>query len=92
MRAERIVHDKGRAIGRAVRIVDEGLRAGLDLQDGGDAGRATCTTSTATSAVRLTQANLHNDEAALDECRGLIAAAARRLARDRAARRQQAAH
>ena len=26
---------KGQAIGRAVRIIDEGLRAGLDLQAGG---------------------------------------------------------
>ena len=62
---------KGRAIGRAVRIVDEGLKAGLDLNAGG----ALATDLRALYAyvsLRLTYANLHNDDAALAECQRLI--------------------
>ncbi len=62
---------KGQAIGRAVRIIDEGLRAGLDLNAGGSLaldlhdlyGYLT---------RRLTIANLRNDEAALAECQRLM--------------------
>lgn len=63
--------EKGAALGRAVRIVEEGLRAGLDLKAGGtlardldDLYRYLCT--------RLTVANLRNDLAALEECRRLV--------------------
>jgi flagellar protein FliS len=62
---------KGLAIGQAVRIIDEGLKSALDLKDGGklaadlsDLYRYLC--------MRLTQANLRNDEAALDECAALL--------------------
>ncbi|MBI3348064.1 MAG: flagellar export chaperone FliS [Burkholderiales bacterium] len=61
---------KGRALSRAVRILDEGLRAGLDLSAGQLATDLrelygyVCT--------RLTQANLHSDLAAIEECQRLL--------------------
>ena len=58
---------KGRAIGRSVRIVDEGLKAGLNLDAGGKLA-GDLADLYAYVCLRLTQANLHNDEAALDEC------------------------
>ena len=67
----RNVADKGRAIGRAVRIVEEGLRAGLNLKDGGDLAR-TLQDLYGYVALRLTHANLHNDEAAVAECIALV--------------------
>ena len=63
--------EKGRAIGRAVRIVEEGLRGGLNMKDGGELAR-TLQDLYAYVAVRLTQANLHSDEAAVAECVSLI--------------------
>lgn len=65
------VEAKGRAIGRAVRIVDEGLKAGLDLRAGG-ALAADLNDLYAYVTLRLTQANLRNDERALDECLALV--------------------
>jgi flagellar protein FliS len=62
---------KGRAIGRAVRIVDEGLKAGLDLRSGGTLAQD-LDDLYAYITLRLTQANLRNDEAALNECLALI--------------------
>jgi flagellar secretion chaperone FliS len=62
---------KGREIGRAVRIVDEGLKASLDPQGGG-ALAADLGDLYAYVTVRLTHANLRNDAAALDECRALM--------------------
>ena len=62
---------KGLAIGRAVRIVEEGLRASLDLKAGGSLARD-LDDLYAYLAMRLTLANLHNDEAALDECQQLV--------------------
>lgn len=62
---------KGRAIGRAVRIVDEGLSAALNLGEGGKLA-ADLRSLYAYINVRLTHANLHNDEAALEECARLI--------------------
>ncbi len=58
---------KGHAIGRAVRIVDEGLRAGLDLRAGGSLAQDLHELY-GYLTLRLTLANLRNDEAALDEC------------------------
>ncbi|MFN3860331.1 MAG: flagellar export chaperone FliS [Roseateles sp.] len=61
---------KGRALTRAVRILDEGLRAGLDMSAGQlavdlhDLYGYTC--------KRLTQANLRNDIAAIEECQRLL--------------------
>lgn len=62
---------KARAISRAVRIVDEGLRACLDLKAGG-ALAADLNDLYAYLATRLTLANLRNDEALLDECQRLV--------------------
>jgi flagellar protein FliS len=65
------VERKGRAIGRASRIVEEGLRGGLDLQGGGRLA-ADLNQLYGYVGVRLTLANLRNDEAILDECVRLL--------------------
>lgn len=65
------IEAKGRAIGRAARIVEEGLKAGLN-QDGGGALAADLGDLYAYVAVRLTQANLLNDDKALLECQHLL--------------------
>lgn len=67
----RDAYAKGMAIGRAVRIVEEGLRAGLDLKAGGTLARD-LDDLYGYLAMRLTLANLHNDENALDECQQLV--------------------
>ena len=71
MRAKQI-ETKGKAIGRAGRIVEEGLKAGLNLEAGGRLA-ADLDSLYAYVGLRLLQANLRNDEAALDECVRLIA-------------------
>ncbi len=63
--------EKGLALGRAVRIVEEGLRAGLDLRAGGTLARDLDELYRYLTQ-RLTLANLRDDEAALDECRRLV--------------------
>jgi flagellar secretion chaperone FliS len=65
------IDDKGRAISRAARIVDEGLSASLDVHGGGALAQNLRDLYAYVSA-RLTHANLHNDEAALAECARLI--------------------
>lgn len=65
------VEKKGRAIGRAVRIVEEGLRACLDLKAGGALAQD-LNDLYVYLATRLTLSNLRNDEAGLDECRRLM--------------------
>lgn len=62
---------KGRSIGRAVRIIEEGLKAGLNVQDGGTLARD-LRELYAYLTLRLTRANLDNDEAAVDECQRLV--------------------
>jgi flagellar protein FliS len=63
---------KGRAIGRAVGIVDEGLRAALDLRADGTPVRDLHDLY-ACVAMRLTRrANLGDDAAALEECAALM--------------------
>ncbi len=62
---------KGAAIGRAVRIIEEGLRAGLDLDAGGNLARD-LNELYGYLTMRLTLANLHNDEAGLAECQRLM--------------------
>jgi len=62
---------KGRAISRALGIVQEGLRAGLDLKVGGTLARD-LDELYAYVAGRLTLANVRNDEAMLDECQRLV--------------------
>ncbi len=62
---------KGSEIGRAVRIVEEGLKASLNLAAGGTLA-SDLSELYAYVTLRLTQANLKNDAAALDECRALM--------------------
>ena len=62
---------KGQAIGRAVRIIEEGLRAGLDLRAGGTLARD-LNELYGYLTLRLTLANLRNDDNALDECQRLM--------------------
>ena len=70
MRARNIPAKCG-AISRALRLLDEGLRGGLDMDRGG-ALAAQLNGLYGYVGVRLTLANLQNDEAALDECLRLI--------------------
>jgi flagellar protein FliS len=65
------VETKCRTIGRAARIVDEGLKANLDLKAGGTLA-ADLRELYAYISLRLVQANLRNDAAALEECRRLM--------------------
>ena len=58
-------------ISRAVRIVDEGLKSALNLKEGGRLA-ADLNDLYAYVNLRLTYANLHNDEAAIEECVRLI--------------------
>jgi flagellar secretion chaperone FliS len=66
------IEAKGAAISRAARIVDEGLKAGLNLEAGGRLA-ADLDSLYAYVTLRLLAANLRNDELALDECARLIA-------------------
>lgn len=68
---QRDIERKGRAINRATRIVEEGLRAGLDLRAGGRLA-ADLDELYRYIGTRLLQANLRNDEAILDECQRLV--------------------
>jgi flagellar protein FliS len=65
------VQEKGRAIGRAVRIIEEGLRAGLNLEAGGALARDLQELYRYVT-LRLTHANLKSDDAALAECVALV--------------------
>lgn len=62
---------KCKAIERALRIVDEGLKASLNLADGGPLA-AQLRELYGYVSVRLLHANLHNDAAAIAECRRLM--------------------
>jgi flagellar protein FliS len=64
------VDAKCKALVRALRIVDEGLKAPLDAA-GGEL-TANLSSLYAYVSLRLTQANLNNDVAALDECVQLL--------------------
>jgi len=65
------VEAKCKAFGRAVRIVEEGLSANLNLSAGGSLA-ADLHDLYRYVGVRLLHANLHNDVAALHECRRLL--------------------
>jgi flagellar protein FliS len=62
---------KGHAIGLAVRILEEGLKAGLDAR-GGTEIVETLRTLYDCVIARLTTANMNNDDAMLGECSRLI--------------------
>jgi len=65
------VASKGAAIGKAIRIVEEGLKAGLNLQEGGELA-ANLKGLYEYSVQRLTLANLRNDVAPIHEVLNLI--------------------
>ena len=65
------IERKGKAVSRAIRIVDEGLRACLDMQGGGSLARDLHDLY-GYLEMRLTLSNLRNDEAGLDECQRLM--------------------
>ncbi|NBQ87598.1 MAG: flagellar export chaperone FliS [Betaproteobacteria bacterium] len=62
---------KGRAIGKSVRVLEEGLKASLDIRNGGPLA-AQLRLLYDGVILRLTQANLRNDERLLDEADRLI--------------------
>lgn len=62
---------KGAALGKAVRILEEGLKAGLNLREGGEIA-ANLRQLYSYATLRLTQANLRNDPKALEEVSRLI--------------------
>ncbi|WP_309831989.1 flagellar export chaperone FliS [Paracidovorax wautersii] len=66
------INEKGRQLGKAVRILEEGLKAGLDLNQGGDVA-ANLASLYDYSSRRLTLANLKNDASMIEEILGLIA-------------------
>jgi flagellar protein FliS len=65
------IGEKGRAIGHAVRIVEEGLLAPLDLDVGGELA-LNLRDLYDYIVRRLTIGNLRSDDAALGECAALV--------------------
>jgi len=65
------IQNKGRSIARAMRIIDEGLQAALNTTAGGTLARD-LNDLYQYITLRLTHANLHNDDATLAECAKLI--------------------
>lgn len=65
------IEAKTHSLTRALRIVDEGLKASLDLQGGGELAQNLHGLYSYV-CLRLTQANLRNDETILDECQNLM--------------------
>jgi len=65
------VATKGQALGKASRIIDEGLKSGLNLAEGGELAQ-NLRNLYVYCAQRITLANLRNDLAAVDEVIGLI--------------------
>jgi len=70
MDARRIA-EKGQALGKAISIVQDGLKASVDVDAGGQLG-ARLSTLYDYICMRLLQANLRNDLKALDEVVGLL--------------------
>jgi flagellar secretion chaperone FliS len=66
-----LVAEKGRLLGKAVRIVEEGLKASLDRNAGGKLAQQLASLYDY-AALRLLQANLRNDAKALDEVTRLL--------------------
>ena len=63
---------KARALSKAVRILDEGLKAGLDPENGGPLALQ-LRDLYAYASLRLTQANLRDDLRAIQEVRQILA-------------------
>ncbi|MBA4267561.1 MAG: flagellar export chaperone FliS, partial [Comamonadaceae bacterium] len=62
---------KAKALSKAVRILEEGLRGGLNLQEGGELAQRLQAVY-AYSVQRLTLANMRNDHAPITEVTQLI--------------------
>ncbi len=69
--AARNIDLKCKSIIRAVRIMDEGLKANLNLQQGGQLA-SDLNALYGYITMRLTHANISNDVAALEECARLV--------------------
>lgn len=65
------IETKCAAIRKCVGIIDEGLKASLNLKDGGEIAQGLHELYTYIT-IRLTHANLRNDPAALEECTKLL--------------------
>ena len=65
------IETKGMAIGKAVRILEEGLKGGLNMAQGGDLAK-NLNGLYGYAVQRLTLANLRNDRALVTEVIGLI--------------------
>ena len=65
------IDGKGQAIGKAVRILEEGLKAALDIESGGDLA-VNLRGVYNYSILRLTTANLKNDITLIEEVTQLI--------------------
>jgi flagellar protein FliS len=68
---ERRIEAKGRAISRALGIIEEGLHGSLNMEAGGRIAADLAALYLYVSK-QLTHANIRNDEAVLDECARLI--------------------
>ena len=66
------IEEKGRQLGKAVRILDEGLKAGLNPAQGGELA-SNLGALYDYCGSRLTLANVRNDLALIEEVAGLIA-------------------
>lgn len=66
------IQEKGKAISKAIQIIDNGLRASLDKEVGGEIA-ANLDALYEYMSSRLLHANIANDRQALDEVRGLLA-------------------
>jgi len=69
--SEQRIADKGQAVSRAIRIIEEGLKASLDLESGGEIAGSLSEMYDYMSR-RLLLASLRNDRAGLDEVARLL--------------------
>jgi flagellar protein FliS len=69
--ARQQIAEKGAAIGKAVRILDEGLKAALDVDQGGELAE-NLSRLYDYCIIQLTSANARNDDDLLQEVRSLI--------------------